>query len=155
MMIVEILIAIVFAKYGGGLLVSYDEGYEKLLGWSFLLVGVAIAAFAGSSAHAASVVKSPYVLQYVPSPLVNDGAARCKTVGGCHASGFNPQAGFNGIFANQGDVRQYAWNGVSSDNRTIAVLWPIGHDPHITKNPDDWFTGVEGYGDEWEGVRLP
>jgi hypothetical protein len=43
----EILAAIVFVKYGGGLLVSYDQGAEKLLGWVFLLVGVAVAARAG------------------------------------------------------------------------------------------------------------
>jgi hypothetical protein len=44
----EILAAIVFAKYGGGLLVSYDEGGEKLLGWACLLVGVAVAVRAGT-----------------------------------------------------------------------------------------------------------
>jgi hypothetical protein len=45
---VEILLALVFAKYGGGLLVSYDEGAEKALGWGFLLAGIAVAVHAGS-----------------------------------------------------------------------------------------------------------
>lgn len=45
----EILAAVLFAKYGGGLLVSYDEGAEKLLGWVFLLVGVGVAVRAGVS----------------------------------------------------------------------------------------------------------
>jgi hypothetical protein len=44
----EIIAAVVFAKYGGGLLVSYDEGGEKLLGWACLLVGVAVAVRAGT-----------------------------------------------------------------------------------------------------------
>lgn len=44
---VEILLALVFAKYGGGLLVSYDDGAEKLLGWGFLLGGIAVAVHAG------------------------------------------------------------------------------------------------------------
>jgi hypothetical protein len=46
--LLEILIAFVFAKYGGGLLVSYDEGAEKALGWGFLLAGIAVAVHAGS-----------------------------------------------------------------------------------------------------------
>lgn len=45
----EILAAIVFAKYGGGLLVSYDEQPEKVLGWVFLLIGVGVAVRAGVS----------------------------------------------------------------------------------------------------------
>lgn len=43
----EIVASIVLAKYGGGLLVSYDEGTEKALGWAFLLAGVAAAIVAG------------------------------------------------------------------------------------------------------------
>jgi hypothetical protein len=43
----EILAALVFAKYGGGLLVSYDQGAEKCLGWVFLLAGVGVAVRAG------------------------------------------------------------------------------------------------------------
>lgn len=47
MIVLELAIALAFAKYGGGVLVSYDDGSEKVLGWIFLLVGVAVAAFAG------------------------------------------------------------------------------------------------------------
>jgi hypothetical protein len=45
----ELLVGFVFAKYGGGLLVSYDAGGEKALGWAFLVAGVAVAFFAGST----------------------------------------------------------------------------------------------------------
>lgn len=47
MIVVELTIALILAKYGGGVLVSYDDGHEHVLGWIFLLAGVAVAAFAG------------------------------------------------------------------------------------------------------------
>jgi hypothetical protein len=102
--------------------------------------------------------------QWVPAPLVNDGYARCKTAGGCHsiASPCPPLINTTGpiycsypdIIAQQGDVRLQAWNGIAAfpNNRIVAALWPVGHDPRVTISADDWKLGVEGWQDEWEGV---
>jgi hypothetical protein len=46
MIVLELGLAIVFAKWGGRLACSYDA--ERLVGWIFILAGLAIATAAGS-----------------------------------------------------------------------------------------------------------
>lgn len=89
--------------------------------------------------------------QWVPAAMVDGGYARCKTVGGCH--GYAPP--YPDIVAQQGDVLMYAWNGVAGngpDSRIVGAFWPQGHYPRATKVASDWYLGVEGFADEWEGV---
>jgi hypothetical protein len=109
---------------------------------------------------------APPTPQWVPAPLVNNGYARCKTVGGCHSVAYpcppllnttGPvYCSYPNIIANYGDVRLQAWNGITdypgNSGRTVAALWPVGHDPLITLSAMDWRLGVEGWQDEWEGV---
>lgn len=149
MMVLEIFVAIVLAKWGGDLASSrgYDEFSTKLIGWLFLLAGIAIAFAVGDRAHATpAIVISPvtFTRQWTPAPLVDGGFARCKADGGCHGLASDYPA----IIAQQGDVRMYGWNGVNADNRQIAAIWPLGD--YKSSIP---YVGVEGFADEWEGVK--
>jgi hypothetical protein len=102
--------------------------------------------------------------QWVSTPLGTAHYARCKIVGGCHSesapcpsrAGANPPEVCTSpnIIAQQGDVREYRWGGCDSANpcRRYADLWPLGHDPKKTGVAADWFLGLAGFEDEWEGV---
>jgi hypothetical protein len=102
--------------------------------------------------------------QWVLAPVGTAHYARCKTVGGCHSEsapcpsriGANPPEVCTSpnIIAQQGDVREYRWGGCDAGNpcRRLADLWPLGHDPKKTGIASDWFLGVAGFEDEWEGV---
>lgn len=87
------------------------------------------------------MTKPPVVTStWVSAPLLEDGFARCKNSAGCGAASF-------------GEVRIYRWNGVDNNNNAVGVYWPIGHNPHVTKAPADWYLGIERPASEWEGVK--
>jgi hypothetical protein len=87
-----------------------------------------------------------------------------RSPGGCHstsapcpyATGLNPPAVCTvpNIIAQPGDVREYRWGGCDAGNpcRRIANVWPLGHNPKTSGVAADWFLGLAGWEDEWEGV---
>jgi hypothetical protein len=107
---------------------------------------------------------TPPAATWIAAPLTNGGYARCKSIGGCHSIAYpcppllnttGPAfCSYPNIIANYGDVRLQAWNGIGAypSERIVAALWPIGHDPRVTKLAADWLLGAEGWQDEWEGV---
>jgi hypothetical protein len=102
--------------------------------------------------------------QWVLAPPGAARFARCKAAGGCHSenapcpsrTGVNPPEVCTSpnIIAQPGDVREYAWGGCDAGNpcRRLANLWPLGHNPKTSGVASDWFLGVGGFEDEWEGV---
>lgn len=87
MMILELLVAITFVRWGGYLTRSWEIG-EKVAGWAVMLAGVAIAFAAGSRAHATPpVIYSPYVIQsvWVPAGSISDKWGFVRTTKDCAA----------------------------------------------------------------------
>jgi hypothetical protein len=106
----------------------------------------------------------PPTPQWVLAPLGTAHFARCKVADGCHSEsapcpsrlGVNPPEVCTSpnIIAQPGDIREYAWGGCDAGNpcRRLANLWPLGHNPKTSGVASDWFLGVGGFEDEWEGV---
>lgn len=121
MIVVEILLAIMFAKYGGRLTLG-EHTAERVVGWSFLLIGLGLAGVAGSAAKAGPpVVISPVVLPplqgWQPAPLTDDGYAMAKA--SCST--------WSGRALVQGEVvKMVPHGGVwTADDRSVHSVWPL------------------------------